>query len=492
MSRTNKIGFCIGVVIVFCFSFNGIGVSDDEESEQLRQLGDNSYEATSISRELDKLEDDLDSLERNRALMFSRKLLVGKQESAAQKEASSPVVKTGETMQDLAVAAPLAEAVKKEEESFWSKEVSLDFIDADVKDALNLLGQQGGFNIIFDPLISGQITVHLDKVTIRDAMYLVLSAHNLDYRKVGNSLLIAPAEKIQRELMVTEIIKLRNISAVSVMDALSGIIDSKKSSVDKESNTLVISGSPQKIEEVKRLVAQMDVAAPQVLLKAKILELSVTDTDSVGIDWADALTVNFRETGLKTDYGTGIETGESALKIFKFTRSAMEFDATINALIKQDKGRIIANPAITTMSGKEAEVFIGDKIPYEITTVTGGAATTEVRFVEPGTRLKMTPSIVDDDFVVVKIEPEVSSIFSFRGANDQYPWVRTRQATAYVRVKNGETFVIGGLLSSDDTNTVSKVPFLSSIPLLGKLFIFEKKVNQKRDLLITVTPTIIK
>ena len=126
-----------------------------------------------------------------------------------------------------------------------------------------------------------------------------------------------------------------------------------------------------------------------------------------------------------------------------------------------------------------------------MTTISGGVATTDVRFEEPGLRLKITPSIIEEDFVVIKVEPEVSFIFGFRGPDDQFPWVKKRQATAYVRVKNNQPFILGGILNQEDKKNLYKVPMLGNIPLLGNLFSYKKDTVTDTELIITVVPTIV-
>ena len=160
-------------------------------------------------------------------------------------------------------------------------------------------------------------------------------------------------------------------------------------------------------------------------------------------------------------------------------------------LENDNKAKILSNPRVITLNNQQSEIFVGDRIPYTITTVAGGVATTEVRFVEPGIRLRITPSIIDRDFVVIKIEPEVSFIFAFRGPQDQYPWVKTRNATAYVRVPNNQPFVLGGLLNQEDKKNFYKIPFLGSLPILGKLFSYQKHTTTDSELIITVTPIIL-
>ncbi len=160
-------------------------------------------------------------------------------------------------------------------------------------------------------------------------------------------------------------------------------------------------------------------------------------------------------------------------------------------LENQNKAKVLSSPSITTLNGKESKIFVGDRIPYTVTNVTGGVATTDVRWVEPGIRLTITPSIIGEDFVVIKVEPEVSFIFAFRGPNSEFPHIKTREATAYVRIKNNEPFILGGLLGQEDKKNLYKVPFLGNIPWIGNVFTNEKTTTSDVELIITITPTIV-
>jgi type II secretory pathway component GspD/PulD (secretin) len=385
---------------------------------------------------------------------------------------------------------PARESLEELDELAATK-VTIDLLEADIKDALIILGEQANLNVIFDPSVAGKVNIRLRDVALKDALYLVLSAHDLDYRKINNSLLIAPAAKIKQQLMLTETIKLKHVNASAVKSLLEGVIDKSLIKANDETNNLVLSGAPNQIAEAQRIVRNVDTPRPQVLLNARILEISMDGEEKLGINWDDSEKVTFTESERLLEMADPAGIVGPTLRIYKMARSAISINATINLLESEEKARTLSNPSITAMNGKEANIFIGDRVPYEITTVTGGVASTEVRYVEPGIRLTITPEIIEKDFVVIKIEPEVSFIFAWRGEDENYPWVRTREATAYVRVKDGETFVLGGLLSDEDKVDVEKVPFLSSIPFFGELFKSSTTTKVEKDLLIVVTPVVM-
>ena len=256
-------------------------------------------------------------------------------------------------------------------------------------------------------------------------------------------------------------------------------------------NSLIVVGSPEEIVRAEDVIKKIDQPQPQVILEAKIIEVNKDALRDLGVDWSNSMTINYQEAGRPVDFANVEDAPGSAFKVFSIARNPLQFSSVIQMLEEQNKAKVLSNPRVTTMNDKEAEIFVGDRIPYTVTTVSGGVATTDVRFEEPGIRLKITPAIIEEDFVVIKVEPEVSYIYSFRGEGDEYPWVKKRQATAYVRVENNQPFVLGGLLNQEDKKNLYKVPMLGDIPLLGNLFSYEKHSILDTELIITIIPTIV-
>jgi len=171
------------------------------------------------------------------------------------------------------------------------------------------------------------------------------------------------------------------------------------------------------------------------------------------------------------------------------------FQAALDMLIREGNARVLANPKIATLNGKEATMLIGQRIPFVVTGTTfagNAAATTQtIQREEVGIKLKITPLINADGYITTEITPEVSSVTDYRGPNADIPTVSTRQASTTVRLKDGNSVIIGGLLSEDKNRNVTKLPLLGQIPGLGLLFQHQTIVTSKRDLVIEVTPRII-
>jgi type II secretory pathway component GspD/PulD (secretin) len=240
------------------------------------------------------------------------------------------------------------------------------------------------------------------------------------------------------------------------------------------------------------MAKKMDVPQPQVILEAKIIEINKNALKNLGINWSQSITANFQEIKRPVSFNNVQSYVGSAFKIYSLARNPLQFTTVLEMLENDNLAKTLSNPRIITMNNQQAEIFVGDEIPYTVTTVTNGVAINDVRFVDPGIRLKITPSIIDKDFVVVKIEPEVSYIYSFIGPQNQYPWVKKRNATAYVRIENNHPFILGGLLDKEDQKNLYKVPILGNLPWgLGNLFSYQSHTVTDSELIIVVVPVIV-
>ncbi len=368
--------------------------------------------------------------------------------------------------------------------------MDLDFDETSLENIFRTIGDVIETNIVLDPALKANtLALHLKNVPIREALSLMADSYNLAFKKVGQSLFVTTKERIHNENLLNRVIKLRYIKAQEIKTMTHNVLESIN--VSEDTNSLVVVGTADEIKKVEDLVKKVDVPQPQVVLEAKIIEINKDALKDLGVDWSDAITTSYQESGRPATFSNVEDSPGQVFKLYSFARNPIQFDAVIRMLENNNKAKVLSNPRIMTLNNQESEIFVGDRIPYTITTVAGGVATTEVRFVEPGIRLKITPSIIDNDFVVIKIEPEVSFIFSFRGPQDQYPWVKTRNATAFVRVPNKQPFVLGGLLNQEDTKNYYRIPLLGQVPLLGNLFSYQKHSVIDSELIITVTPVII-
>lgn len=381
--------------------------------------------------------------------------------------------------------------------------VTLDAEDAYLPSVLKILAEKGNLNIITGPgVTAGRLSIHMKDVPVDQAVNLVVRAAGLAYERIGNSILVAEPRALEKETGLSSyVVDLKYADANDVKNALKNL--SATIEVDRGGNRLIVVTSPRVISEIEQIVSIMDAPAKQVMLEARIVEVSTDDAKRLGIDW-DLL----NRQGFIIVEGTPAASAPEVLPnlmpyvrgrpgtgTLELSRQAKAFQVAIDALIRDGNARVLANPKIATLNGREASILIGNRIPFVVTGTTfagGGAAQTQqIQREEVGIKLRITPLINADGYITTTIDPEVSSVISFRGENSDLPVVATRQASTTVRLKDGNSVIIGGLLSEEKTTTVVKVPILGQIPGLGLLFQHHVVTSTKKDLVIEVTPRIL-
>ncbi|MCB9771851.1 MAG: hypothetical protein H6754_04820 [Candidatus Omnitrophica bacterium] len=370
------------------------------------------------------------------------------------------------------------------------KKVDLDFDETALGDIIQTISKIAEVNIVLDPTLKmNKFDLHLTSVSIQEALLLIGDSFKVGYKRVGDSLYATLREELLQQSQTSRVFQLKNINVAQAKELLGDM--AKKIQSSQDLNSLIAVGQPEEIEKMEKAINRLDRPQPQVVLEAKIIEITRDGLKDLGVDWSDQISTGFQESGRPVSFGNIENSPDNAIKLYSLARNPVQFTAALQMLENQNKAKILSSPSVSTLNGKESQIFVGDRIPYTTTNVTGGVATTDVRWVEPGIRLTITPSIIGEDFVVIKVQPEVSFIFAFRGPNNEFPHIKTREATAYVRIKNNEPFVLGGLLGQEDKKNLYKVPLLGNIPWVGNLFSHEKTTTSDVELIITITPTIV-
>ena len=407
----------------------------------------------------------------------------------------------------------------EETDTTSTKEGDLPFLvtihaeDAYLPGILIVLAKESGYNIVTDPSVNTQdkISIHLDEVPIEEAINLVVRAVGLGYEIVGNSFLIADPKKLDKEVGITpHIIELKYADAMEVKELLSDL--SKQIQVDVSGNKLLINTSPRKIAEIKEVVKEIDVPAIQVLLETRLIEVAMDIDEKLGIDWSKLgkYTSILGENAEALSEGAGSvvpdpgtlgtlpvtapfnRLNEDNLIPGKFSRQMTAFNVTLDFLLKDNKADILADSKLVTLNGREATIKMVDIVPY-ILSSGGVGGQVQVQREEVGIKLSVLPSVNTDGDITVKVEPEVASIFEFIGPDKNIPRVKSRSSSTTIRVRDGESIIIGGLISKDRKNTVYKFPLLYKIPWLGKKFFTSTDlVDRKTDLIIQITPSVLK
>jgi type IV pilus assembly protein PilQ len=382
--------------------------------------------------------------------------------------------------------------------------VTLDAEDAYLPSVLKILAEKGNLNIITGPGVTGgRISIHMKDVPIEQAVNLVVRAAGLAYERIGHSILVADPKTLKEETGLSSyVVDLQYADAADVKDALANL--SAKISVDTGGNRLIVVTSPRVIAEIQEIISVMDVPAKQVMLEARIVEVSTNDLKDLGIDWDKLNQQTFiisqgappPSTADQLPSTQPFVTGTAAhTSINQTSVQAKAFEVTLDLLIREGNARVLAQPKIATLNGRTASMLIGSRIPYVISSTVfagGGAAPTQrIEKEEVGIKLDITPLINADGYITTTIRPEVSTVTGFTGENSDLPIVATRQASTTVRLKDGNSVIIGGLLSEDKSTTVTKLPILGQIPLIGYLFQHQNIQTRKTDLVIEVTPRIL-
>ncbi len=408
--------------------------------------------------------------------------------------------------------------------------------DAHLPSILSILAKESGYNIVTDPSVNRQdkISIHMDDVPIEQAINLVVRAVGLSYEIVGNSFLIAEPKKLLEEVGITShVVDLKYADAAEVKMFLQDLTDQIQ--VDTSGNKILVNASPKKIAEIEEVIRKIDQPATQVMLEVRLIEVGVDVEEDLGIDWSRLAhyTNIFAENGVppagitgagstvpglaqqQNEAGTGVIEDYGSLpfealpenmlynrlnwnnkddqNLFptQFSRQMTAFDVTLDFLIKNNKAEILADSKLVTLNGRKAYIEMVDVVPY-ILSSGGVGGQVQVQKEEVGIKLHVLPKVNIDGDITVHVMPEVSSIFEFIGPDKNIPRTKKRTSSTTIRVKDGDTIIIGGLISRDLKDTEYKVPFLNKIPVLGKkLFTSSDIIEKKTDLIIQITPSVI-
>lgn len=262
---------------------------------------------------------------------------------------------------------------------------------------------------------------------------------------------------------------------------------------DASTNSIIAFGSPEQIEKVQQLLKELDVPYQQIILEAQVINLSKKASQSLGIDWTwgQVAPTSSSSSSSTTNPSVPIAffTGGDG-KMYSFGLSG--FSATLNALINNGEGKILARPNVMTFNGNKATIFIGDQLPIVTPTTTNGTITNTTTYKNAGISLSYVPRINEDDYITASVFVEVSSPSLVTMMGVQAWQISTRSAQTNVRMKDGATLVIGGLISNTELRNLNKVPFLGDLPILGKLFQSVTKSRDETEVVIFLKAKIVK
>jgi type II secretory pathway component GspD/PulD (secretin) len=368
--------------------------------------------------------------------------------------------------------------------------ISLNAQDASLSEILKVMADRSSMNFVAgEGVQKAKITIILNKTPVSEAIDLIVRAAGLSYEIIGNSVLIGEQGKLKDEVGQSGyVIALNYADAEEVAGMLSDF--SKNVKVDRGGNRLIAYASPRVINEIERIVKSIDHPHTQVLLETRLIEVTLDDNNRYGIDWGNLspVTTSLVFPQVKATEGYLLKNG---------VRAPINLNLLLDMLIQNGDARVLMNSKLTTTNNREASLLIGQKIPYVIqsyntSATSNSGANQQIQKEEVGVKVKMLPHVNEDAEITLSLEPEVSSITGFKGPNSDLPLVKVRTTKTTVRVADGQTVFLAGLLSEEETEELRKLPILGQIPLIGALFTHRLDVKSKTNLIIEVKPRIIR
>lgn len=413
--------------------------------------------------------------------------------------------------------------------AYTGEKLSLNFQDIDVRSVLQLIADFTNLNLVASDTVQGGITLRLQNVPWDQALDLVLKTKGLDKRKIGNVLLVAPADEIaarerqelesqkqiadlaplRRELLQVNYAKAADIAKLfqSVTSAEAKADERGSITVDERTNNIIAYQTQDRLDELRRIVAQLDIPVRQVMIEARIVEANVDYDKSLGVRWGGSLQNkgNWNTSGVSNganasstigtpgststnspfvDLGTASNT--SGLGIAFITDNVL-LDLELTAMEKTGNGEIVSQPKVVTSDKETAKILKGTEIPYQEASSSGA---TSVSFKEASLSLEVTPQITPDNRIIMEVKVTKDEPDYLNKVQDVPP-IKKNEVNAKVLVNDGETIVIGGVFSNTQSKVVDKVPFLGDVPYLGRLFRRDVVSEKKSELLVFLTPRIM-
>ncbi len=399
---------------------------------------------------------------------------------------------------------------------YKGRKVTLEFADAEVRKIFQLLSEVSNKNFVLGDDVTGAISLKLVNVPWDQALDIILEAKGLDKREDGNIILIKGKGKFKSQAeeeqeikkaltraieLKTETFSINYADITTIASQFNGLKSDRGTiSQDARTNKVIVKDIPQILNEMRKLLVQLDVPEKQVMIEARIVEASSSFTRNLGVNWgvhyrdgsASFMGINSLDTGFggltsaPPTSGTGSSAGGSMGISFGTLTSNIQLDMRLNAAASAGMVKIISTPKVATLNNKTAKITQGQQIPYTSST----SDKVETKFIEAALSLEVTPHINANGTIGMKIDAKNDSPGQTTSGSTA-PAINKKQATTEMLLRDGETTVIGGIYVDSDNTSDDGVPYLMDIPLLGKLFKTNNKTKTKTELLIFITPRIL-
>lgn len=418
--------------------------------------------------------------------------------------------------------------------------MSLNVQDGDIAELLRSVARMGGINLILDQSVTGQVSLRVENSEPGEVIADVVRARGLSLTKEGNTWIVAGKNNLLGNFASVHVIPVKYAPLQDIRNAVALFLEqggtkgtteqksaskstSKKSTSDKAGETssdkplqdttktpsksnrvltdistgsLLVYATAEEAEQIKQLVQQLDVPAKQISIETKVISMSRDDASKLGVQWEWSTLPQYVYSGDDDAERQVFKDSGMAGGIVSFGRGPKgkpyewQYAATIEAMVSNGKAEVLSRPNITTLQGQEAVINIGGEVPVPTVSTTNSTVTTSIEYRPVGIILRCLPMVNEDGYITSRIHTEVSSP-SYVEEMSAYSFQK-RSADTMVRLKDGETMVIGGLISSEEVRSMSKVPFLGDIPILGNLFKSIHTSKENSELFIILKAEILK
>ncbi len=377
----------------------------------------------------------------------------------------------------------------------YRKPITLEFRDAPLRSVFDVISKVSGLNFFFDKDIRPDLkaTILVKNTSIADAVQLLLVTNQLEQKVLNeNSLLIYPntPQKLKDyQLLVTRSFFLTNSDVKAVSNSIKTLVKTKDLVIDERLGIIIMRDTPEAVRMAERIVALQDLSDPEVMLDVEVMEIKRSRLVELGIQWPSQMTLSPLQVG-----GSPV-TLQQLRDLSAATTQVGIGSMIINARKEDQDGNILANPRIRVRNKEKAKILIGDRVPVITTTSTStGFVSESVSYVDVGLKLEVEPHIYLDDEVGIKVGLEVSTlvreVLSKTGTLAYQ--IGTRGANTVLRLRDGETQVLAGLINDEERSTANKVPGAGDLPLVGRLFGSQKDDTQRSEVLLSITPHVVR
>ncbi|MFH1045464.1 MAG: secretin N-terminal domain-containing protein [Candidatus Omnitrophota bacterium] len=424
-----------------------------------------------------------------------------------------------------------AESAQALEEASTTKpeNITVDFKDADIHDVLKIIAYKSGINIVAGKDVIGTVTIRLVDVPWERALEVILKNAGFVYERDQDIIRVTTIDNLSKEELSTEIFILNYADAEQISESIKSMLTSRGSiKFDERTNQVVVTDVPTNLYKIGKVVEKLDQRTHQVVIEAKVIETTLADDENLGINWTAQVSANGATRPLMFPWAYYKSYGKTGLEYFpQVDTTADEFAASqsngfpyapyanqteggdfrfgtlsfenlqmiLNLLRTRSDTKTLSNPSIVTLNNKEAVIHVGEDfgVPtYERNTSTGTMEITGYTTRKVGVKLTVTPHVNAEKEIVIDMHPEVSAFVRNQIFGDiEVPVFSVREATTQIMVKDGDTIVIGELISDTNIDAVRKIPILGDIPLIGHIFRSTTKGVDKTDLIIFITVRLI-